>query len=260
MKTLIYTVLFTLALSGCDLFKSRTASPPTAAQSAHESVTPGPSAPANTDCQSLASAQPASLAKWTMANGVEFVVCEFGSEATRLSSNSFSGWINIARLEGGKLVPLISEVKSEAPSDAYSYVIQKTGDSNIDIYREIQPLREGIGDDNLRITTRRIRCKDTSACEYGKERCVDHKRNKLSDPDAVATVHKVMSGELKVADVGPYDLVIGRLVHSALNGDAVAKKLLLETPKSDLHLDGAAAESYEDGVHLLRKMSELHCL
>ncbi len=249
---------FILLLSGCDAFRSKKAEP-----------TPMPAAPApevkaetppNTDCEGLEHAKSASLATWTMSNGVQFAVCELGLEAERLSETTFSGWINLARRDEGKLTPLVPEVKSEKPNDVYSFVTQKLSDSEIRISRQIRPLREDIGDGNLAVMERTIVCQKPGACDVGAERCVDFKKDALIDKEAVATVRDVAAGKQKLEELGAYDMIIARLAQAAIAGDPLAKKLMLQTSEKKLKIDGAAAGSFFDGRHLLAAMQKVGCL
>ncbi len=265
-------VIAVLILNGCDFFRGKK-SPDTAPTSVPSEVTAAEAPPEallrtdekaealpNSDCESLEHANAAALTTWTMANGVQFVICEFGLEAERLSENSFSGWVNVARREDDRLTALIAEVNSEKPNDAYSFLIRKVSDTEIQISRQIRPLREDIGDDYFSVMERKITCTKPGACVVGAEKCGDFKKDALVDKEAVATVRDVVAGKQKLEELGAYDMIIAKLVQAAIAGDPLAKKLMLNTPEKKLKIDGAAAGSYFDGKHLLTAMQKLRCL
>jgi hypothetical protein len=257
-RILILGIVLTL-LPGCDFFKKKT--PETAPVSDTKNEAPEPTAPGepvNNDCENAEFANPSSLAKWKMKNGIELVVCELGS-SFKISQSTISGWINIYKSNGGHLTPYIAEVNTERESDIDSYKIEKLNDEEVRITLSIRPISSEEDNPDLAVTEKTIDCKGKD-CVAGSEKCMDLKKSGSIDEDAVKSVEKVAAGKAHASDYPMYDVVIGKVIDAAIAGDPGAKKLMLKTPKEKLGIDAASAEAYSDGRKLLDRLNGLHCL
>lgn len=199
------------------------------------------------------------LATWTMSNGFQFNVCDMDYSST-VAPDSFSGWINLFHNDKGKLVPAINESISTRPSAFQSFTIQKINDSEILVSRFVSSGDKKADGKKVRLTEKKISCQKKDSCDFFEDSCLDFKKDLPIDKDAIKTVEAVVSKKLEVQDAGDYDVVIGKVVVSAVAGDATAKKLILVTPAADLKVDGAAAETYHDGLILLSNLQVLKCI
>ena len=268
-------VILTLAFAGCDYFKSKKeigpitpenpatpATLPDAVNDPDPKAEPQLKAEANRDCETAHLGHPQSKATFKMKNEVEFILCE-ADELKELESGTYSGWGNLYQKKDQRkdqLTPILPEVKGEKPNDFYSFRFQKKSDTEIVIYRQVMNASPDVGGEQVTITERKITCTKPNECEIGKETCIDFKKTFKVDKKSIEKVQEVVSGKLKVEEAGYYDVAIGGVINSVLAGDPIAKKLMFDTSKKKLKVDGAAAESYEDGKGMLTVIRKLKCL
>ena len=195
------------------------------------------------------------LATWKLENGKELVVCKYGTSG-KISGDEFAGWINIFQKNGSAFTPLLPEVSSELESEFYSFKLKKEDGSKIRVTRLIRSTMEGAGGTDTLATEAFIDCSE-AVCKLGKESCLTPITQTV-DEEAIKQLEEVRSGKLKVTELGSYDVVVGNVIASAIAGDKRALKVLAD--KKKLQLDGAAAETYVDGMHVVSQLQQLGCL
>lgn len=218
------------------------------------------SADTHPSCKDLGFSKGEPLAVWKMANKAELVVCEVGQTA-KTSNDEFIGWANVYERSNGKMSPFINEVNSERQSEIDSFHIKRIDHSRVSVTRLIRsPYADATGDSDTPVTTFEIKCTGKKPlCRKGHDICVKPK-NKKVDKDAIATIESIAAGRIKADSLPAYDVVIGKVVDSALAGNKRALRLVLDTSTERLHTDGAATETLTDGKDLIRKLMDLKCL
>lgn len=194
------------------------------------------------------------LALWKMKNGQQLALCDVGG-STKLSENSFSGWVNLFAVPTKLEDRFISQVDSELPSSILTYKVEKISNEEIIITKNLL----SSGDIDTEISKKIIECK-SDICVQGSEVCTLKKSRSSIDSEIVEYVRKISEGsESNLEKYGYYDLVIDKLITSAIHGSKQAKKLILETDKRALKVDGHSGEALTKGKQLLKLLEEIDC-
>ena len=246
-----------LIFVGCDLFKKENmVKNETSVSESVVSTSPQKNPPQIEDCDPAPGYE--RLAVWKMQNNVELIVCKL-AEYDKISDTEFSGWVNIYTKFQDKWTPYLPEVVGELASGYYSYSIKKIDETKISITRNIvSQMKEATGEPDFKATEAFIEC-TSNTCDLGKAKCLSFSKGKI-DEDAIKTVQKVIAGKMNAGDDGYYDVTIGKVIEAAISGDRRALKIILNTNRDKLKVDGASAETLDDGKFLLQKLKELKCI
>lgn len=256
MKMYVPTICFLISiLSGCDFSKKETPLQSVETKNQNAALEPANPPPLNSDCDFLGTSKPVPLQTWKMANGEELIICEL-FEARKISDFQYKGWFNLYKKSSNASEPIIKEVTSTKPSDSYSILIEKTSDSKISIKR-ILFVEDDLGESDVILTENELDC-SKKKCELKPTQCSPQKA-KFNDEN-IEIVQKIVGRKAELEEYGYYDVIIGDVINAAASGNKHALKLMLETPKSKLRVDGASAETYESGVFMLKTLRSLGCL
>ena len=251
----MYSILILLQLLSCTNKSSEVLSYKSQPESKSLPIVSPTTQPKLVTCDTTAYEQ---LAKWTMDSGAELSVCKFG-DTFKLSESEFSGWVNVFHKTGETFTPLMSEVKSELPSELYTFNVKKVDGSRIQVTRSIRSSMEEAGGESTPATEAFIEC-DRTGCRLGKETCINSKVHKI-DGEAVTRLEGVRAKKIKMTEVGYYDILVGKVLLSALAGDRRALTVLTgKNAVQELKLDGASAEIYEDGMRAIDQLKKINCL
>ncbi|MBC87043.1 MAG: hypothetical protein CL677_07665 [Bdellovibrionaceae bacterium] len=219
-----------------------------------------PAKPKDHECSTLRMSSDKPSAVWKMQNGQQLVVCNL-SEYSRINTNKISGWVNLFKRPVSLQNGFISEVNSELPSSQITFTIEKSSDTEVTITKYIKDPKSTFDDSyDIPATQFNIDCSGAE-CSKTAEKCIYKKPDQKIDINVIEYVEKISKGEeTDLKKLGYYDVVIDSLINAALLGDPQAKKLVLETNRDSLKLDGAAAESFSDGHRVLTSLIEMNCL
>lgn len=253
LSSVVYICLF----SGCDFFK------PKGIESVKSAETPSPSTPTvevkavpvNTDCDFLGFSKTSSKIQWKMANGQEIILCEH-FDANKISDSEFKGWFNLYKILPAGPKAVLDDVNGTVPSEGYYIDVVKESDSKI-VIKRILYVEAELGEDDLVLTTNELNCTKPD-CEMTETKCgsgaIPYKK------ESISIVQKVVDKKVKAADIGDYEFVIADVIRAAVAGNKSAQRLMLDTAKEKLQVDGATAESYSIGAYQLKTLKSLGCL
>ena len=216
--------------------------------------------PRKHECEPLMMSSNKPSAVWKMKNDQYLIVCNL-SDYDKINDNKIKGWINVYERPVTYKKGFIKEVNSELPSSQITFLVEKQSDTTILITKYIEDLTSSFDQKNdIAATQFKIDCSGPK-CSRTKETCVYKKPNKNVNSKIIDYVENISKGkETNLEKFGYYDVVIEKLINAALVGNKRAQKLVLETSRQELKVDGAAAESFSEGYRVLSNLVELGCL
>lgn len=212
------------------------------------------------ECDPLMMSSDKPSAVWKMKNNQYLIVCNLG-DFNKINDNRIKGWVNIYQRPISHQKRFIKEVDSELPSSHVTFEIEKKSDTTILITKYIKDPKSSFEESyDVAATQYKIDC-SKSTCTTTSEVCIYKKPTRPVDTKLIDYVKNISQGkETNLEKFGYYDVVIDNLTSAALRGDKRAKKLVLETSRDKLKVDGASAESFSDGYRILSNLVNLGCM
>jgi hypothetical protein len=142
------------------------------------------------------------------------------------------------------------------PSEFETFTLKKVDESKIQVVRNLDVKNKAGDSVTFKATEATIEC-TAEGCKLGAEKCLPPTKVDY-DHAAVKTMQAKAKGKKGVGEID--ESTVSKFMSAAILGDKDALKLIFNSSQTELGLDGATAEGFDQGFGLIRTLVELKCI